>query len=202
LEELVEEDDDEGGDDELDDEQEADTGAEFFGWTVETCEDYSILLLAFEMREKGRERTLLGTAEQNSVILQAEIDVDEVGTRQQLHDHSGGDDRRDTELHECSSIWGEDDTHPVERVGGVGGHDTVEWYLGAYQENKEGDGCPEHFLVERDLEKRWELGKKGWRGTRRLTLRSGEETSGRMGRKGLTRLRNRTIPDWISFSFQ
>lgn len=39
LEELIEEDDDEGSGDELDDEQEADTGAEVAGLAVETSED-------------------------------------------------------------------------------------------------------------------------------------------------------------------
>lgn len=39
----------------------------------------------------------------------------------------------------------------VERITRVARHDSVERDLGAYEEDEEGDGRPEDFLVEGDL---------------------------------------------------
>jgi hypothetical protein len=93
-------------------------------------------------RQKSCVLTLLGTREQSAIFLEAEVDVDEVSTSQELHDHSRGDDGTDTELHQRPPIGGQDDTHPIERVGGIRGHDTIQRHLRADQEDEEGDGCP------------------------------------------------------------
>ena len=45
-------------------------------------------------------------------------------TSEKLHDKSRRHDERDSELHERSSVGREDDSEPVERIGGVGGHDS------------------------------------------------------------------------------
>lgn len=134
LEELVKEDDDEGGDDELEDEKQADTGAEVGRLAVKSSQDvdgslaegddesehcvtatpWSATLL---MNQNTREtRTFLSTTKERTVFLQAKVDVDQIGTGQKLHDHSRGDDWRDSEFHEGTSVGGEDDPHPVERV--------------------------------------------------------------------------------------
>ena len=57
-------------------------------------------------------------------------------------DQAGRDDRGDTELHEGTAVRGEDDSHPVERVGGIRRHDTVEGHLRADEEDEEGDCRP------------------------------------------------------------
>ncbi len=59
------------------------------------------------------ELTLLGSTEKSAVILEAEIDIDQLRTREQLHDHPAGDDWRDTELHESPSVRREDGSEPV-----------------------------------------------------------------------------------------
>ena len=87
-------------------------------------------------------RTFLSTAEQRTILLQREVDLNQIRTRQELHDHSTRYDRRNTQLHQRPTVRGQDDTHPVEGVGGVRRHDTVEGYLRANQENEEGDGGP------------------------------------------------------------
>ena len=86
--------------------------------------------------------TFLSTAEQSPVLLETEVHVDEISTRQELHNHSRGDNGRNTKFHKRSTVRGEDDAHPVERVGRVGRHDTVQGHLRANQENKQRNGCP------------------------------------------------------------
>ena len=104
-----------------------------------------------EKAKKRQARTFLSPAEQRPILLETKVDIDKVGARKQLHDHSRGNDGCDTEFHERSAVGGEDYTHPVQRVRRVGGHDSVQRHLRAYQENKECYGCPKDFLVERDL---------------------------------------------------
>ena len=79
--------------------------------------------------------TFLRPAKQRAVLLQVEVDIDQISTSQELHDHSGGKDRADTKFHECSPIRREDNTHPIERVGRVRRHDTVQRNLRANEEN-------------------------------------------------------------------
>ena len=49
--------------------------------------------------------------------------IEELCTSQELHDQRGGDNGRDTELHEGAPVTGQDHTDPVERVSRVRGHD-------------------------------------------------------------------------------
>lgn len=67
-------------------------------------------------QKRKRLRTLLGGAEQGAVLLEGKVDLDEPGALEELDDHAGSDDGSDTEFHERSSVRGEDDTHPVQRV--------------------------------------------------------------------------------------
>jgi hypothetical protein len=67
-------------------------------------------------RQKSCVLTFLSTGEQSTIFLEAEVDLDEVSTGEELHDHSRGYDGTDTEFHQCPPIGGQDDTHPIERV--------------------------------------------------------------------------------------
>ena len=49
-----------------------------------------------------------------------------------LNDESWSDDGRDAELHESSSVGGQDDSDPVEGVRGVWAHDAEEGDLATY----------------------------------------------------------------------
>ncbi len=75
--------------------------------------------------------TFLGSVEQGSV-LGGVTDLDDLGAGQQLHNQTRGDNRRDTQLHESTSVRGENDTDPVEGIGRVRRHDTEQGYLTAY----------------------------------------------------------------------
>lgn len=92
--------------------------------------------------ENERSLTFLCTAEQGPILLQAEVDLNQVCTREQLHNHARCDDWTNTELHKSTAIRSENDTHPVERVRRVGGHDAIERNLRANKEDKESDCRP------------------------------------------------------------
>jgi len=64
-----------------------------------------------------RELTFLSALEQLAIFLVGLINGDDVGTGKQLHDETSGDDRGDTELHQGTTVGGQDDTHPIERIG-------------------------------------------------------------------------------------
>jgi hypothetical protein len=138
--------------------------------------------------------TLLSSAEQGAVVFEGKVDVDELSSCEELHDHARGDDRGDTELHEGTPVGGEDSSEPVERVGRVGRHDTVKGHLGADEEDEQGGGCPQDFLVECDL--RGGRCVSAWSRTvhyaSALTFRSGAVTSGRIDMNGRTSSRKRT----------
>lgn len=72
----------------------------------------------------------MGTAKECAVLLESKVDFDEIRASEKLHDHSRGDDGCDTELHKRTTVRGEDDTHPVERVRRVGRHNAIERHLG------------------------------------------------------------------------
>ena len=121
LEELVKQDDNQTGDHKLDDEENADTGAEVRGLAVETGDDIDDRLA--ERDEDGKK--LLGGLVELAVGLQVEVDVDEVGAGEELEDHAGGDDGGDTQLHQGSSVTRHHHTQPVERIRGIRRHNAV-----------------------------------------------------------------------------
>jgi hypothetical protein len=135
LEELVEKDDDESGDVELENEEEADTGSEVGRLAVETSKDVDgggserdeegedckkkkrkYRSTASPLVSEMKRRTFLGSTEESAVLLERKVNLDETGTLKKLDDHAGSDDGGDTEFHESTTVRGEDDTHPVERV--------------------------------------------------------------------------------------
>ena len=61
-------------------------------------------------------KELLSSIEESSV-LGGVSHLNELGTGQQLHDQTGGDDGGDTQLHEGFPVGGEDDTDTVEGIG-------------------------------------------------------------------------------------
>lgn len=92
--------------------------------------------------QSRKKPTFLGTAEKSAVFLQAEVDFNQTCAGQKLHNHSTSDDWTDSEFHKSTTVGGKYDTHPVQRVSRVGGHDSIERDLGADQENKERDRGP------------------------------------------------------------
>lgn len=115
LEKLVKENNNDSGSKELDDEENADTGTKIGGRTVETSQDVDTGLA--ERQNDGEE--LLGSLVELTVGLEVEVHIDKVSAGQKLEDHTGGDDRSNTEFHECTTVTGHHHSEPVQRVGGV-----------------------------------------------------------------------------------
>lgn len=86
--------------------------------------------------------TLLSTAEEGSVVLEREVDIDQLRTSQKLHDHTRSDNGGDTEFHEGTTVRSHDSSKPVKRVGRVRRHDPIQWDLRTDEEDKQGGGCP------------------------------------------------------------
>lgn len=142
------------------------------------------------MKYGRKQGTFLGTIEQHTVLLDALVDTEDAGTRDELHDGPRGDDGRDAQLHQGATVGCHDHTHPVESISSVGGHDAIKGNLGAHQEDEQYYCCPEGLLPEKDLSSEMvirtdDMAVSG-------TLRSGWGTSGRIAMKGRTRLRTRT----------
>lgn len=97
-------------------------------------------------------KQFLSPGKQSSILLHIVIHFDDPTPSQQLHDQSTGDNGRDAKLHERAPIGGEDDTHPVEGIGGFGRLDSIEGDLAADEEDEEGYCCPEDFFAEGDLD--------------------------------------------------
>merc|ERR1719506_1035289 len=53
------------------------------------------------------------------------IDFNNTGSGQQLHDQTRSHNGRNTQFHESAAIGGQNDTHPVERIGIGGALNTV-----------------------------------------------------------------------------
>ena len=60
-------------------------------------------------------KELLGAVKE-SPVLRGVAHLDQLSAGQQLHDQPGGDDWRDAEFHQGSSVRGQDHTDPVEGV--------------------------------------------------------------------------------------
>ena len=146
LQQLVEEEDDEAGDEELDDDQQADAGANVARVAVHAGHDVDNCLADGDHHAEE----LLRAVEQRPVLGRI-ADFDDLRAGEQLHNQTGGDDRGDTEFHQRATIGGENDAHPVEGIGRVGGHDAEEGNLAANEEDEEGDRRPEDLLAELDL---------------------------------------------------
>jgi hypothetical protein len=137
LEKLVEQNNNKTSNNELDNQENTDTSTEVTGLAVETSQDVDAGLA--EGKNDGEE--LLGGLVELAVGLQVEVDVDEVGTGEELghmvnflvtqisidswfiaylEDHAGGDDRGDTQLHESTTVTGQHHTEPVQGVRSVG----------------------------------------------------------------------------------
>lgn len=147
LQKLVEQDDNHAGDDELEDQEEDDAGAEVGGRAVEAGEDVDGGGAGGQ--DEGEE--LLGGLVELAVRLEVEVDVDHVGTGEELEDHARGDDGGDAQLHERTTVTGNDHAQPVQRVRVVGGDDAVQGHLAHDEEDEEREGRPHHLLVEGDL---------------------------------------------------
>lgn len=109
LEKLVEENDNHTSNNELEDQEEDDTSAEVTGGAVETGEDVD----SSGTGRQDESKELLSSLVELTVGLEVEVDVDHVGTSEELEDHTGGDDGGDTQFHQSTSVTRYNHSQPV-----------------------------------------------------------------------------------------
>ena len=91
------------------DEQDADAGSKLARWTVQTSQDVDAGLA--ERDDDGEEflRSLIEFA----IALQVEVHVNEMSAGEQLEDHAGGNDGRNTQFHQRAAITGQHHAQPI-----------------------------------------------------------------------------------------
>lgn len=134
LEELIEENDNQASNNQLEDQEEDNASAEVRWLTVETGEDVDSSLAHGQDDSEELLRSLVELA----VRLQVEVDIDQVGTSQELENHTGGDNRGNTQFHQGSTVTRHHHPQPVYRIGAVRGHNAIQWHLAHDQEYQEG----------------------------------------------------------------
>jgi hypothetical protein len=147
LEELVEDEDNDTSAEELQDNQDGITGTKVVDITVHTRENISYSLTDGDDHTKK----LLRTLEEGTVFLHVLVHGDDLGTSEELHDKTRGDDWADTQLHKGSPVRGKDDTHPVEGIRGVVRSDTIQRDLTTHQKDEQSDDGPHHLLLKGNL---------------------------------------------------
>jgi hypothetical protein len=128
-----------------------------------TLEQLTIFLVALvnlhtgkKKRQFEKKQTVQQMRKNNRTIRSAVLRfldsyLDDLASCEQLHDESGGDNGRDTEFHEGTTVRCEDDADPVEGVRAIGSLDAVQRNLAAHQEDEQRHHRPHHFLLERNL---------------------------------------------------
>ena len=147
LQEFVESKNNQSGAEKLEDDQNGITGTDGSKISVHSTGNVSN---GFTKSDKKTEK-LLGTREQGTIFLDVVVDLDNSGTSQKLHNQTRCDNGTDTKFHKSTTVRSKDNTHPVERITGLGGLDTIDRDLAANQENEKNDRSPKELFTERNL---------------------------------------------------
>merc|ERR1719352_1674954 len=114
LEQLVQQKHNETGHKQLDNDQQTDTSADVTWVSVHASQHVHNCL----SNSDDHAKELLGAIEEGPV-LGSVPHFDQLSAGEQLHDQAGGDDGGDAKLHQGSSVRGQNNSDPVERVRGV-----------------------------------------------------------------------------------
>ena len=120
----------------LEDDEETDTSSKFRRSSIHSCHDIDNGLSDGDDHAKHCQSrnqvnttnftvtllTLLSSIEESSVLWGVS-NLQNLGSGQELHDEGGGDDGRDTQLHEGAAIGGHDHSQPVEWISTIRRHD-------------------------------------------------------------------------------
>jgi hypothetical protein len=104
--------------------------------------------LSYGHRAKIYSLTFFYAFEFLSLVFVVLVDADDLGAREELHDHAGGDEWPNAQLHEGASVGGHDHSEPVEWVSVVGAEGTEDGYLRANDIEEDDDGSPYELIVE------------------------------------------------------
>lgn len=83
-----------------------------------------------------------------SVLFALHVDVNNLGSDEELEDHTGGNNWGHTKFHDGTLVGGKDNSEPVEWICTLLLDNTIQRDLTADQVNEEGPCGPTHFVVE------------------------------------------------------
>ena len=149
LQELVEGKDNQTRAEKLEDDQNRVTGTDGANISVHSTGNVSD---GFTKSDKETEE-FLGTRKQGTIFLDIVVDLDDSRSSQKLHNQTRRDNGTDTKFHQSTTIGRHNDTHPVERITGLGRLDTVDGNLTAYQENEKDNRGPKKLFAEGNLKR-------------------------------------------------
>lgn len=147
LQELVEGKNNQSGAEKLEDDQNGITGTDRSKISVHSTGNVSN---GFTESDK-QTKELLGTRKQGTIFLDVVVDLNDSGTGQKLHNQTRCNNGTDTKFHKSTTVRSKDDTHPVERITGLGRLDTIDRNLAANQENEKNDRSPKELFTEGNL---------------------------------------------------
>lgn len=129
MQELIEHEDHESSEEKLDNDQNDVEETKISNWTVHSGENVS---KGFTKGDKKCEQLGCGLIKL-SVFLGLHVDIDNLGTHEELQDHAGGNDWGHTKFHDGTLVGGKDNSEPVQWVGSFFLLDTIQWDLTADQ---------------------------------------------------------------------
>ena len=81
-------------------------------------------------------KELLGSSKESAIFLDVVVYFNDTRAGKQLHDKTRRNNRTNAQFHESTSVGGENDTHPVERIRRLGRLDAVNGNLATDKEDK------------------------------------------------------------------
>jgi hypothetical protein len=148
LEEFVKGKDNETGAKELSNDQNGVTSSNGSEISVHSTDNISNGFTGSDQNTKQ----LLSTREESSVFLDIVINFDDTGASKKLHNQTRCNNRTNSKLHKSSSVGSKDNTHPVKRIGRLGGLDSINGDLTAHQKDKQSNGSPKELFTEGNLQ--------------------------------------------------
>merc|ERR1719323_1635359 len=111
LEQFIQKQNNEASNKQLDDDEETDSGSNIAWISVHSCQNIDDGLANGDDHPKQ----FLGPVEQGSIFGRVS-DLNQLGSGQELHDEARGHDGGDTQLHQGSSVRGQDNSDPVKWI--------------------------------------------------------------------------------------
>lgn len=144
LQKFVKHEHHESGKEELDDDKQGGDQSEFTDWAVHSGQKIS---KSFSESDQECEQ-LGGSLVEFSVFFALHVNINHLGSDEELEDHTRGNDWGHTKLHDGTLVGGKDNSEPIQRIGSFLLDNAVKWDLTADQVNEQGPGGPAHLVTE------------------------------------------------------
>jgi hypothetical protein len=89
-----------------------------------------------------------------TVSITAHVDLNGFGSGEHLHNSGRGEDRENSQLHECSLVRSQNGTKGIKGVSTFLLDSSVEWDLAAYEVDEQDGSCPHQFILKNGFPER------------------------------------------------